>query len=84
MNEGAQFQVERSSPAEHPVEKFIYCLSIDMIGSTKAGLEMPTSMIDRFNREFVGQIKPHLEQLELHDVLIKYGGDGWLWWPVTN
>ena len=56
----------------------IYCLCIDMIGSTEAGLELPTRLFDRFNQELVEQIKPHLEKLELTDALLKFTGDGWL------
>ena len=56
----------------------VYCLCIDMIKSTKTGLELPTRQFDRFNQELVEQIKPHLEKLELSDALLKFTGDGWL------
>ena len=56
----------------------VYCLSIDLIGSTAFGLELPTTQNDRFNTSLVKQIKPHLEKLELNEALIKFTGDGWL------
>ena len=46
--------------------------------STQAGLELSQRQFDRFNRELVTQIEPHLEQLELTDCLLKFTGDGWL------
>jgi len=49
-----------------------------MIGSTEAGLKLTTGQFDRFNQELAGQIKPHLEKLELTDALLKFTGDGWL------
>jgi class 3 adenylate cyclase len=51
---------------------------MDLIGSTKAGLELTTSSLDRFNTSLVEQIKPHLEKLWLADALLKFTGDGWL------
>ncbi len=51
---------------------------MDLVGSTEAGLEIPTSRLDRFNKALVEQIKPHLEKLELTGVLLKFTGDGWL------
>jgi len=57
---------------------FVYCLSVDLIGSTQAGLKIPTSKLDRFNKSLVEQISPHLERLELLGVVIKFTGDGWL------
>jgi tetratricopeptide (TPR) repeat protein len=62
---------------EHPAE-LVYCLSIDLIGSTQAGLKLTTSRLDQFNIALVEQIKPHLEKLRLTDVLLKFTGDGWL------
>jgi len=56
----------------------VYCVCIDMIGSTKMGLELSTRKLDRFNQALVEQIKPHLESLELTNILIKFTGDGWL------
>ncbi len=56
----------------------VFCLSIDLIGSTKAGLELSTTALDRFNKNLVDQITPHLEMLDLMDALIKFTGDGWL------
>ena len=63
---------------EQSKASFVYCLSIDLIGSTKAGIELTTSQLDRFNRSLVEQINPHIEKLELNDVLVKFTGDGWL------
>ena len=63
--------------AEHQVRQ-VFCLSIDMIGSTKAGIAMTTAMHDRFNKQLVDQIRPHLEKLDLSNELLKFGGDGWL------
>jgi len=64
----------RTEPSPH----MVYCLSIDMIGSTQAGLAMTTASLDQFNRSLVKQITPHLEKLSLDDVLMKFTGDGWL------
>ena len=58
--------------------KLVFCLSIDMIGSTKAGLELSTQKLDKFNIALANQIKPHIEKLDLTDALIKFTGDGWL------
>lgn len=70
-------QVERSDSESQP-EGFVHCLCMDLIGSTRAGMEIPTSRLDRFNRSLVEQIKPHVEKLHLTDVLMKFTGDGWL------
>jgi len=56
----------------------VYCLSMDMHRSTQAGLELSQRQFDRFNRELVTQIEPHIEHLELTDGLLKFAGDGWL------
>ena len=69
INSGSQGLVEPNN---------VYCLSIDIIGSTAFGLELPTIQNDRFNTSLVKQIKPHLEKLELNEALIKFTGDGWL------
>jgi hypothetical protein len=55
-----------------------YCLSIDMIASTPRWRNKPTSTLDRLNTAFSKQIALYLDKLELRDLLIKYGGDGWL------
>ncbi|MCK5108507.1 MAG: hypothetical protein KAR25_02340, partial [Methanosarcinales archaeon] len=57
--------------------RLVYCLSIDLIGSTEAGMNLITRNLKKFNRSLVDQIKPHLENLELTDVLVKFTGDGW-------
>ncbi|MGA2670080.1 MAG: hypothetical protein ABSF21_01485 [Dehalococcoidia bacterium] len=69
--------MERYNPGKHPVG-LVYCFAMDLIGSTKAGLELTTSSMDRFNTSLVEQIKPHLEKLGLIDALLKFTGDGWL------
>ena len=56
----------------------VYCLCIDMIGSTEAGLKMTSQELDTFNRALVKQIAPHLQCLGLTDALLKFTGDGWL------
>ena len=58
--------------------KLVFCLSIDMIGSTKAGIGLSTQKLDKFNIALADQIKPHIEKLDLSDSLIKFTGDGWL------
>ncbi|MDI6760113.1 MAG: hypothetical protein QMD05_04745, partial [Candidatus Brocadiaceae bacterium] len=64
--------------------KFVYCLCIDMKGSTKTGLNLPQSSLNRFNKKFAEEIlQPHLgeqdeEKLGLANLLIKFTGDGWL------
>ena len=52
--ERTKFEVERST---------VYYLSMDVIGATEAGLKFTTREFDRFNRQLVEQIKPHLEKL---------------------
>ena len=56
----------------------VYCLCIDMVGSTLSGLKLSTAQFDRFNRALVKQIEPHIDKLELKDALLKFTGDGWL------
>jgi tetratricopeptide (TPR) repeat protein/class 3 adenylate cyclase len=51
---------------------------MDLIGATEVGLKFTTREFDRFNRQLVEQIKPHLEKLWLADALLKFTGDGWL------
>jgi tetratricopeptide (TPR) repeat protein len=58
--------------------RLVYCLSIDLIGSTIPGLRMTQGELDRFNRALVAQIEPHLEALAFDDLLVKFTGDGWL------
>ena len=67
--ERVKFKVERPT---------VYCLSIDLIGATEVGLKFTSREFDRFNRQLVEQIKPHLENLWLADALLKFTGDGWL------
>jgi hypothetical protein len=58
--------------------KLVYSLSIDLIGSTQAGLKLTSTKLDSFNKSLVEQIEPHLKGLGLEDILIKFTGDGWL------
>src|SRR5437764_538728 len=58
--------------------KLVYCISIDLIGSTQAGLDLTTSALDRFNTKLVEQLNPHLIALGLTDAQIKFTGDDWL------
>ena len=57
-----------------------YCLSIDMISSTRTLLQVTTAQFDKFNKELTAQITPHLKGLSLDhtDALLKFTGDGWL------
>jgi len=81
-NEGVEFQVERRNQREYSPEEnsvgFVFCLSIDLIGSTEAGLKLTTQRLDSFNISLVNQIRPHLEKLGLTDASTKFTGDGWL------
>jgi class 3 adenylate cyclase len=61
-----------------PNVRLIYCLSIDLIGSTYAGMQLSTRELDRFNVNLVNQVKPHLESLQLTNTILKFTGDGWL------
>lgn len=58
----------------------VYCLCIDMIGSTEAGLQYSTQDFDKFNSALVQQIEPHWVafNLDLDRTLVKFTGDGWL------
>lgn len=60
------------------IVKIVFCLSMDLISSTKTGLKLSTQNLDKFNIALVNQIKPHLEKLDLNNVLIKFTGDGWI------
>ena len=76
------FQVEHNNQGEYSVEEnsegFVFCLCIDLIGSTAAGLKLSSSQRKRFNISLVEQIRPHLKKLGLADSLVKFTGDGWL------
>jgi class 3 adenylate cyclase len=76
------FQVEHHNREEYLVEKnsegFVFCLCIDLIGSTAAGLELTSQQLKRFNISLVEQIRPHLKKFWLADSLVKFTGDGWL------
>ena len=57
---------------------YIYCLSLDLIGSTRFGMQLTTRELDTFNLQLVRQIQPHLASLGLAQAIIKFTGDGWL------
>lgn len=58
----------------------VVTLCVDMIGSTREGLDMSTVNFDWFNQSLPTQFKRHVDGLGLAppNVLIKFGGDGWL------
>src|SRR5205807_9802220 len=74
---GMELSLQANNAKARP-KRLVSCLSIDLIGSTKAGLELTAARLDRFNTSLVSQIKPHLEKLGLRDALVKFTGDGWL------
>jgi tetratricopeptide (TPR) repeat protein len=59
-------------------ERIVFCLCIDIIGSTTAGLQMDSRQRNEFNKLIVKQIEPYLAEFELRDALLKFNGDGWL------
>ena len=69
---------EASASPDKPKQHLTCCLCIDLIGSTAGGLTLTSRQLDRFNIALVEQIAPHLEQLGLSHVLLKFTGDGWL------
>jgi tetratricopeptide (TPR) repeat protein len=72
-----QLGSRRDDSAQHPI-RLVYCLCMDLIGSTQAGLQLTTQRLDRFNAALIEQIQPHVDYLGLGDALIKFTGDGWL------
>ncbi len=58
--------------------RLVFCLCVDMIGSTECTRGFSTALLDCFNRLLVDQIKPHLQKLQLHHALAKFTGDGWI------
>jgi len=70
---------EAKAQSQHKQDvKLVYCLCMDLIDSTKAGLEFITAKLDHFNISLVEQIRPHLIKLGLDDAMLKFTGDGWL------
>lgn len=61
-----------------PKSRFVYCLLIDLVGSTEASFERSEAAGARFYQALGQQIRPHLEQLSLQDTQVKFEGDGWL------
>jgi class 3 adenylate cyclase/tetratricopeptide (TPR) repeat protein len=66
------------SSGEDNYGKLVFCLSIDLIGSTQRGLELTRKQRNQFNKRLVEQIKPHLDKLHLANSVVKFTGDGWL------
>lgn len=67
----------RLSPFDKQHE--ILCLSIDMIGSTAAGVTMTASNFRCFNDTFISQIDVPLRKFQLQSsTTLKFEGDGWL------
>lgn len=65
-------------PTSERTHLIVYCLSVDMVGSTKTSLKMASDHIDKFNNALMDQIRPHLMKLGLEGELLKFTGDGWL------
>jgi class 3 adenylate cyclase len=59
-------------------ERIVFCLCIDIVGSTAAGLQMDSRQRNEFNKVVVEQIEPYLSEFELEDAVVKFTGDGWL------
>ena len=73
---------KRRRRGEKKNSEVVYCLCIDLIDSTRAGLSRTTQQNDQFNLAFVKQLSPHWESLVLEDTSVKFTGDGWLF--MTN
>ncbi|HUN15959.1 MAG TPA: hypothetical protein PK622_04080, partial [Saprospiraceae bacterium] len=54
-----------------------YCLTIDIVASTKKLLEVTTVVKDKFNIALSEIIQPFLIEYELEDAIVKFTGDGW-------
>jgi hypothetical protein len=76
-------QLKQSSGTRSGAKKqnpqLVYCLCLDLTGSTKAGLSLTNQQNDRFNSAFVKQISPHWKSLVSDpELILKFTGDGWL------
>jgi hypothetical protein len=56
----------------------VWCLAVDLVGSTRVGLERSTSENDHFNEALPEQFGRHIKNLDLVDCVIQFTGDGWL------
>lgn len=63
---------------QEPSPRLTLCLAMDLKGSTRSGLELPTKRLDRFNLALINQLTPHLRTVGLDDAVVKFTGDGWL------
>ncbi len=71
-------RVLREYPAGDPREAQVYCLCIDLVGSTRSGLRLSSGDSRRFYEALAEQITPHLRKTGLHGAVVKFTGDGWL------
>ena len=58
--------------------RMVISLVVDLIGSTKTGLEMHDLQFRNFNRALIGSIWPYFSEFGLVNSTIKFTGDGWL------
>lgn len=58
--------------------QLVYAISVDLCGSTKRGLALPTYMNDRFNHGIMCHLDENLSKLDLATAITKCTGDGWL------
>ena len=68
----------KSRPRNSNAERFVYCLCVDIVGSTQAGLQMDSRQRNEFNKLIIEYVQPYLAEFELDDALQKFTGDGWL------
>ena len=82
MNSADRHSLIQNSPrapgGDEPQPRYVFCLSIDLVGSTKLGLSLTSQQLDRFNFALIRHIQPHLAALDLGDAVVKFTGDGWL------
>ncbi|WP_235299765.1 pentatricopeptide repeat-containing protein [Portibacter marinus] len=58
-------------------EVFTYCLTIDIVSSTRRLLEESTEVRNRFNIGLSKILPPFLKDYDLEDSIVKFTGDGW-------
>lgn len=51
---------------------------MDLVGSTKIGLDMNEIQFRRYNKAIVEHIWPYLKRFDLEASSLKFTGDGWL------
>lgn len=59
-------------------ERTVIALVVDVIASTKFGLDLDLASFRRYNRAFAEQIWPNLKAFALENAIVKFTGDGWL------